>query len=121
MSALQLSPQWPPPTSLSATALLEAPCSAHTLKIAVYLALISSAWARIAAGSSFMILMSPSGRRPALGLASACGTYWPLMSTSVCWPALEHIQLWNSRAALGLGAALNTALGLLISGAPSIG
>src|SRR2546423_10200566 len=93
----------------------------HTLKMAVYLALIASAWVRIAAGSSFMNLMSASGRRPGLGLAWRCGTYRALRSTSACWPSREHIQFWNSRAAFGLGAALKTALGLLMRGAPSTG
>ena len=47
--------------------------------------------------------------------------YWLAPSTISCCASRECIQFWNRRAAFGLGAALNTALGPVASGVPSSG
>src|SRR5438046_4238592 len=91
----------------------------HTLKIRAYLALISSAIFSTSAGSSRKVLIEASGGRPALALTCWLAGYWPLRVTMNCWPSADMIQANISRPALGLGADLNTAMGLEICGVPS--
>ena len=42
------------------------------------------------------------------------------MSMQSCWHSGVKQKLWNSRAAFGLGAALNMPFGPTISGVPSV-
>src|SRR5688572_10398397 len=93
----------------------------QTLKIRAYFALISSAIFSTSTGSSRMVLIELSGGRPALALTFRLAGYWPLRLTRNAWPSPDMIQANISRAALGLGAALNTAIGLAIRGVPSTG
>src|SRR5262249_19610093 len=86
----------------------------------LYRALISSLDFSTAAGSSFIFLISPNGFRPGLSLACGCNERNPPKSIESCCACGEKQKLWNSRAAFGLGAFLNSALGPTMSGEPSV-
>src|SRR5437773_10812304 len=92
----------------------------HTLKILLYLALISSLIFSTAAASSFMVLISRNGVRPGFSLVPGCIERRPPVSMMSCCASGENEKLWNSRAAFGFGAALKIAFGPMISGEPSV-
>src|SRR5262249_55221779 len=97
-------------------------CSAlaYTLNIFTYFALISSDDFSTPAASSFMVLTSLNGLRPAFSLTDGCTERWPPTSEISCWHSPEKQKLWNSRAALGFGASLNTPFGPTTNGVPSV-
>src|SRR5262245_39488301 len=117
--------QWP--TGIGRSGPIPDPCVAahvwigHSLKISAYRLLISSALFSTPSGSSLISLISDSLRMPGLSTVWRWAEYWQASSTISCCASRECIQFWNRRAAFGLGAALNTALGLAASGVPSSG
>jgi len=76
-----------------------------------YRALMSSLCASIASGSLFISLMVENGLRPAFSFTSLWNEHMPKASIRPCCTSTLNRKLWNRRAALGLGAALKTALG----------
>src|SRR6476619_2974331 len=93
----------------------------HTPNIFAYRALISSAHFSTPRGSPLSVLISLSALLPGFCWTSACTEWVRAKSTSSCWDSREFSQFWKRRAALGFGAALNSALGPVIRGAPSVG
>ena len=63
------------------------------------------------AASSFIVLMSLNGLRPGFSLTCGCTERKPPTSKMSCWHSGVKQQLWNSRAAFGLGAFLNRPFG----------
>ena len=59
-------------------------------------------------------LISLSVLLPGFCWTSACTEWVRAKSTSSCWNSREFSQFWKRRAALGFGAALNSALGPVI-------
>src|SRR4051794_5978044 len=93
----------------------------HTPNIFAYRALISSALFSTPRGSPLGVLISLSALLPGFCWTSACTEWVRAKSTSNCWDSREFSQFWKRRAALGFGAALNSALGPVIRGVPSVG
>src|SRR5258707_548658 len=86
------------------------------------IALVEKAMMRVViSGSTKVGSVNRATKLPSVALTSLLAGYWPLRSTMNAWPSADMIQPNSSRAALGLGADLNTAMGLEICGVPSTG
>src|SRR6478735_5431561 len=92
----------------------------QTRNILVYRALIESLSFSTAAASSFMVLISLSGLRPAFSTVCACTERSPPTSMISCWASRLRLNDWNNFAAFGLGEPLKMPFGPMISGEPSV-
>jgi len=66
-------------------------------------------------------LMSDIFRRPGFDCTCACTEYCAVKSMKNCWVSRVCSHAWNSRAALGCGAAAKMPVGPEMVGVPSAG